>query len=365
MSLVEDISNLQCVDFASTSGDYTQQSLTSVNCGIVRSGECYNQQVFAENSEISQPQLASCIARVKERYDGVSITIPVGGTLSRAPRSKIAKPKSNGNGFKSTLRERNASMYLNEWLADVHFIVGIGENSERIPAHSYVLAIASAPFNAMFNGGFEKNDEIELPDVEPVAFKILLKYLYCDSIELDSSNALSTLYVAKKYMITHLVRTAVDFLNYNMKAENVCLLLMQSQLFEEEQELIDRCWKLVEVDAERVLTSDAFCDIDFILFNKILSRDTLLTREKLVYEAALKWAKAECGRQIILLKKILFAKKIESFQFPGKRDLSVSQVNMRNVLSNALYHIRFPAMTIYEFANGPAKMDLLTCQVHT
>lgn len=37
------------------------------------------------------------------------------------------KAKSNGNGFKSTLRERNASMYLNEWLADVHFIVGIGE----------------------------------------------------------------------------------------------------------------------------------------------------------------------------------------------------------------------------------------------
>ncbi|KAL3984666.1 PHR domain family protein [Acanthocheilonema viteae] len=338
---VEDISNLQCLDFeASTSGDYGEQSLKALSCATVRNGECYNQQVFAENSEVSQFQLPLCISKVKERYDGVSITIPVGGTLSRAPRSKIAKPKCDGNGFKSTLRERNASMYLNEWLADVHFIVGIGENRERIPAHSYVLAIASAPFNAMFNGGFEKNDEIELPDVEPVAFKILLKYLYCDIIELDSSNALSTLYAAKKYMITHLVHAAVDFLNFNLNAENVCLLLAQRQLFEEEQELIDRCWKLVEVDAERVLMSDAFCDIDFILFDEILSRDALLTREKLIYEAALKWAKAECGR----------------------RDLPVSQSNLRNMLSKALYHIRFPAMTIYEFANGPAKMDLLTCQ---
>ncbi|EFO24501.2 Btbd6 protein [Loa loa] len=342
MSPTEDISNLQCIDFeASTNGNSSgQQLLTSVTCITVRNGECYNQQVFAENSEVSQSQLPQCISRVKERYDGVSITIPVGGTLSRAPRNKTVKPKSNGNGFKSTLRERNASMYLNEWLADVHFVVGIGENSERIPAHSYVLAIASAPFNAMFNGGFEKNDEIKLPDVEPVAFKILLKYLYCDSIELDPSNALSTLYVAKKYMISHLVQTAIDFLNFNLKAENVCLLLSQRQLFEEEHELMDRCWKLVEVDAERVLASDAFCDIDFILFDEILSRNTLLIREKLVYEAALKWAKAECGR----------------------RDISVSQINMRNVLNNALYHIRFPAMTIYEFANGPAKMDLLTCQ---
>ncbi|MCP9262763.1 BTB/POZ domain-containing protein 6 [Dirofilaria immitis] len=325
MSPVENISNIQCLDFEviANSGS-NQQSLTSINCVTVRNGECYNQQVFAENSEVSQCQLPQCIPRVTERYDGVSITIPVGGTLSRAPRNKIAKSESNGDGFKSTIRERNASMCLNEWLADVHFIVGIGENSERIPAHSYVLAIASAPFNAMFNGGFEKNDEIELPDIEPVAFKILLKYLYYDNIELDSSNALSTLYAAKKYMITHLARATIDFLNSNLKAENVCLLLSQSQLFEEEQELIDRCWKLVEVDAERVLLSDAFCNINFVLFDEILSRDTLLTREK--------------------------------------QNLPVSQMNMRNVLSSALYHIRFPVMTIYEFANGPAKTDMLTCQ---
>uniref|UniRef100_A0A915PUH9 BTB domain-containing protein n=1 Tax=Setaria digitata TaxID=48799 RepID=A0A915PUH9_9BILA len=341
-SSVEDVSNVQCVNYEvdTTNGDNSQQSLSSITCIAVRNGECYNQQVFAENSEVSQSELSLSISRVKERYDGVSITIPVGGTLSRSPRYKLVKPKPNGTGFKSTLRERNASMYLNEWLADVHFIVGAGNNIERIPAHSYVLAIASAPFNAMFNGGFEKSNEIELPDVEPAAFKVLLKYLYYDDIELDASNGLSTLYVAKKYMITHLARAAVDFLDFNLKAENVCLLLAQSQLFEEEQELINRCWKLVDVDAERVLASDAFCNIDFILFDQILSRNTLLIHEKLVYEAALRWAKAECERQ----------------------ELLVTQTNMRNVLGSALYHIRFPTMTIYEFANGPAKMGLLTCQ---
>lgn len=341
VSSADDISNLQCVNFeTNTSDNSNQQFVTSIKCITFHSGECYNQQNFADNLELSQSQLPQFVSMVKENYNSVSITIPVGGTLSRAPRKKIVKRNSDGNGFKPTLRERNASMYLNEWLADVHFIVGIDENTERIPAHSYVLAIASAPFNAMFNGGFEKHNEIKLPDVEPVAFKILLKYLYCDSIELDSSNALCTLYAAKKYMITHLVQAVIDFLTFNLKAENVCLLLSQSQLFQDEQELMDRCWKLVEVDAERVLMSDAFCDIDFTLFEEILSRDTLLTEEKLVYDAALKWAEAECGR----------------------RNLPISRVNVRNVLGNALYHIRFPAMTIYEFANGPAKMGLLTCQ---
>lgn len=48
-----------------------------------------NFKIFAENLEVSQSQLPQCIPKIKERYDGVSITIPVGGTLSRAPRSKI------------------------------------------------------------------------------------------------------------------------------------------------------------------------------------------------------------------------------------------------------------------------------------
>lgn len=48
-----------------------------------------NSKIFAENLEVSQSQLPQCIPKIKERYDGVSITIPVGGTLSRAPRSKI------------------------------------------------------------------------------------------------------------------------------------------------------------------------------------------------------------------------------------------------------------------------------------
>lgn len=49
------------------------------------------------------------------------------------------------------------------------------QNFERLPAHSYVLAIASKPFEAMFYGDFGKNDEIKVPDADPVAFKVMLK----------------------------------------------------------------------------------------------------------------------------------------------------------------------------------------------
>lgn len=52
----------------------------------------------------------------------------------------------------------------------------------------------------------------------------------------------------------------------------------------------------MDADAERVLASENFCDISFTLFDQIISRKTLVVREKLVYEAAVKWAKAECRR---------------------------------------------------------------------
>lgn len=41
----------------------------------------------------------------------------------------------------------------------------------------FVLAVGSAVFDAMFNGGMATTStEIELPDVEPAAFLALLKY---------------------------------------------------------------------------------------------------------------------------------------------------------------------------------------------
>lgn len=45
-----------------------------------------------------------------------------------------------------------------------------------LPWNRFVLAVGSAVFDAMFNGGMATTStEIELPDVEPAAFLALLK----------------------------------------------------------------------------------------------------------------------------------------------------------------------------------------------
>ena len=75
------------------------------------------------------------------------------------------------------MKERFAFMFNNEILSDVHFLVGKGMNTQRIPAHKFVLSVGSAVFDAMFNGGMATtSNEVELPDVEPAAFLALLFY---------------------------------------------------------------------------------------------------------------------------------------------------------------------------------------------
>lgn len=74
------------------------------------------------------------------------------------------------------VRDRNAVMFNNPLMSDVTFRVGAGGNVKKFPAHKYVLATGSSVFFAMFYGGLADDmKEVEIPDVEPVAFQNLLR----------------------------------------------------------------------------------------------------------------------------------------------------------------------------------------------
>lgn len=81
-----------------------------------------------------------------------------------------------------------------------------------------------------------------------------------------------------------------------------------------EQDVSDSC----------VLPADTLC--------AVLERDTLSIRESRLFGAVVRWAEAECQRQ----------------------QLPVTSGNKQRVLGKALSLIRFPLMTIEEFAAGEA-----------
>lgn len=104
-----------------------------------------------------------------------------------------------------------------------------------------------------------------------------------------------------------------------------------------------RCWEVIDAQAEEALHSDGFTDIDYNTLETVFARETINAKEVSVFEAALRWADAECYR----------------------RDRDPTSENMREVLGKALYSIRIPTMKLEDFANGAAQSNVLTLQETT
>jgi len=245
----------------------------------------------------------------------------------------------NWQATKSTIKERLGYMFGNELMADVFFIVGRGSQMQRVPAHKFVLSVSSAVFDAMFNGGMATSStEVEIPDVEPPAFICLLRFLYTDEVRIGPETVMQCLYTAKKYAVVALERACVEFLKRNLRSDNAVMLLTQARLFDEPQ-LAALCLEMIDKTTSDALSAESFTDIDIDTLCTVLERDTLGIRECKLFAAVCRWAEAECHRQ----------------------QLEVTSENQRQVLgARALELIRFPLMSIEEFAAGPAQSGLLS-----
>ncbi|XP_041649878.1 BTB/POZ domain-containing protein 1-like isoform X2 [Cheilinus undulatus] len=269
--------------------------------------------------------------------------VPASGGPARSASPPVhglhREPMYNWQATKSSLKERFAFLFNNELLSDVRFIVGKGRQAQRIPAHKFVLAAGSAVFDAMFNGGMATTStEIELPDVEPAAFLALLRFLYSDEVHIGPETVMTTLYTAKKYAVPALESHCVEFLTKHLRADNAFMLLTQARLFDEPQ-LASLCLETIDKSTADAINAEGFTDIDLDTLCAVLQRDTLSIRENRLFGAVVRWAEAECYRQ----------------QLPPTSE------NKQKVLGKALPLIRFPLMTVEEFAavNPKPRVDYI------
>ncbi|XP_072938186.1 BTB/POZ domain-containing protein 2-like [Epargyreus clarus] len=284
-------------------------------------------------------QLARQNANIQDEENGQpSEPMPSSSAIENLqPSNNSGGRLHNWQATKTTVKERLSFLFNNEILCDVHFIVGKDANQQVIPAHKFVLSVGSAVFDAMFNGVLAtKSHEVELPDVEPAAFLHLLKFLYSDEVRIGPESVMTTLYTAKKYAVAALEEHCVDFLKRNLGTDNAFLLLTQARLFDEPQ-LAALCLEMIDKNTADALNAEGFTDIDQDTLNAVLERDTLRIREAKIFAAVLRWSEAECIR----------------------RQLPVTPTHQRMVLGRAFHAIRFPLMSVEEFAMGPAQSGLL------
>lgn len=194
----------------------------------------------------------------------------------------------NWQGSKGTIKERFAFLFNNKILSDVQFLVGRGAQQQHIPAHKLVLSSGSAVFDAMFNGTLATaSPEIEVPDVEPIAFLAVLLFLYTDELHIGPETVMTTLYTAKKYAVSPLEKHCVEFLRSNLTSDNAFMLLTQARLFDEPQ-LASVCLDTIDKFTTDALNADGFTDIDIDTLMVVLERDTLRIRESKIFQAVVR-----------------------------------------------------------------------------
>ena len=208
-----------------------------------------------------------------------------------------------------------------------------------IPAHKFILAIVSPVFEAMFYGELaETKDTIELPDCDNESLLELFRYMYSDEVNLSGSNVMGVSYLAKKYMVPSLTDKCMEYLKEKLDPSNVFIILPFAQKYEDKT-LVDRCWNVIDEQTEAAVNSDEFETIEKSLLEGVIARDNLMIEEVALFQAVVRWATKQCEKQGLVAD--------------GK-------VKRRIIGEKAIKAIRFPLMTMEEFASVVIDTNLLT-----
>jgi len=224
----------------------------------------------------------------------------------------------------STIKERCKSIFNQELLSDVKFVVRDsqgGSESKKIPAHKLVLAISSPVFFAMFYGELaEMNDSVEIYDCEYESLLELFRFIYSDEANLNPDNVMQLMYLAKKYMLPSLADKCSTFLQKSLDASNVFHVLPDAQIYEE-KDLLDHCWKIIEKETEEAVKSDGFVTIERSVLEELVEKDSLNIKEVALFKAVDCWAKKECEKQGLVAegsakRRILGERIVKGIRFP-------------------------------------------------
>jgi len=144
------------------------------------------------------------------------------------------------------------------------------------------------------------------------------------------------MYAAKKYLLTKLVEKCHTTL---LSVDTVCTLLQQSISLGED-ELKEKNLKFISENMHSVVSSEAFLNLSQDALEDVVSLDTVSEiSERQLFVACVKWAR---------------------YQLHQLGKLHPSEEEIRDMLGNVIYHIRFPKMRLEEFADLTENSKILT-----
>lgn len=226
----------------------------------------------------------------------------------------------------SMISENLGKMYLNEDMADVHFLLKDDNGQfERIPAHKTLLAMSSEKFKQIFYGE-SMNAETNV-DASAAAFKEFLRCFYLSKMKLSIENVTEVMSLCEKYEVGQCMAACSYFLQRYHTADNVCHVYQLAIHFNRAK-LKKTCEEShISKNTEEVLQSNAFLACNKAVLREILRIDEFSCPESVVFEACMFWVK-KASKQIKLTKELI-----------------------QTHLGDLFYQIRFRSMHFTEFTH--------------
>ncbi|VDI09591.1 Hypothetical predicted protein [Mytilus galloprovincialis] len=234
-----------------------------------------------------------------------------------------------------SLSDRMKYMLNNQLMCDVTFHVGTDKTP--IQAHKYMLASSSPVFYSMFEGPLAEKGIIEIVDIEPEYFNMILQFIYTDKITVDSNNVRNLLYGSEKYMLQLLKDKCSAFLTSNVDVEHACVVLQTAHDFNME-DLKTKVFNFIFENGSGFLDSIDFLQLSAECLKSLLNSDKFRCKEEHIYQRMLQWGQQKCK----------------------EKSLPTTDENVRECLGGLLYLIRFPVMTPQYFTREVSCKSILT-----
>ncbi|XP_074605389.1 BTB/POZ domain-containing protein 6-like [Brevipalpus obovatus] len=268
----------------------------------------------------------------------------------------------------------------------------------KFPAHSFIIKESSPIFKEIIHQlnqrqSNQNSDQKPIINIQcrPETLHMLMSYIYKKEVEISSvSSCLALLEVSVKFMLTELTRICLTFL-WNCASEfNVLQILTALRKIDSNNhynytyrslksngtnsdhhqpanghlhplhhrynyhpyyqtfganyenllnEVNLRCYQILDENAEKILRSEAVCDLDRDMLMDILRRDTLnLESELTAFDCIQRWSVYQCQREL----------------------REIGHKTKSDLLGEAKYMVRYLTMTKEQFIKGPYSSDILS-----
>lgn len=156
----------------------------------------------------------------------------------------------------TTLDDDLDKFFQNQDFCDVVFSVA----GEEFPAHKQIISARNDVFAKMFRSEMveKKHGKVEISDIEPHIFKLLLRFIYSERLySQDTQELLKVMVAADKYSCKGLVNACGRRLIHNMDVDNAVHILIVADLVEE-LFLKKKCIDFIVENGDEVCATEAY-----------------------------------------------------------------------------------------------------------